>query len=404
MFAYYFAPRNHIASLRAGCFAKFLPENGWLPTVVCNYWGPEQKDYNPGIIGELDEHIAIHRIKAVKPHGIVRRFVSRKLRPYISPGRCPHEWWHQAGQRASDLIRRERYDAIWATSDPLVPLEVAASVAAKADIPLVADIRDSFNAQQFGAWYKRPFNARSERRLCRSARAVVTVSTGLANALERCLKKPVTVIPNGFDPTLLPSCPPPVDAERFTLLYSGNINPKEQNPEPLFEALALCSRQGRIESNRVKVVFLGSRLEDLKRCVKKQYLDAFAEVLPSVAHNEVLNFHKRSAALLSFTHPGTRGIPTTKIFDYLASGRPILAVPDDRGDVSEILKATGAGVSRSGAGAIADTLAAWYASWLADRQFRLNCNEGAIAEYSRRKHTRQLASLLDSLQADGENN
>jgi hypothetical protein len=28
LLAFYFPPRNHIASYRSGCFAKFLPENG----------------------------------------------------------------------------------------------------------------------------------------------------------------------------------------------------------------------------------------------------------------------------------------------------------------------------------------------------------------------------------------
>ena len=34
LIAFYFPPRNHIAGYRTGCFAKYLPEQGWLPTVI----------------------------------------------------------------------------------------------------------------------------------------------------------------------------------------------------------------------------------------------------------------------------------------------------------------------------------------------------------------------------------
>jgi len=397
MLAYFFAPRNHIASLRAGCFAKFLPENGWLPTVVCDYWGPEKPDYNPGIIGELGDQIKVHQIRAPRPHGIYSRLISRKLGPYLWPEKCPIDWFRLATRQASELLSRERFDAIWATSDPLVPLAVGRDAAAEARLPWVADIRDSFILQPFGSWYRRPFSARAERSLCRAATAVVTVSSGLASGLEHCLNKPVHVVANGFDPTLLPHHPPAVDAETFTLLYTGNVAPREQTPQLLFDALEICTSKHGIPANRIKVIFVGSRIDDLKRCLHWERVQPFIEVLPPVAHNEVLKLQRRSAVLLSLTHPGTKGVPTTKIFDYLAAKRPILAIPDDHGAVRDLLASTNAGVCRTTPESIADTLEKWYSQWTLDCSFRLNYNRNEIFHYSRQRQTTQLASLLDSL-------
>jgi glycosyltransferase involved in cell wall biosynthesis len=401
MLAYFFAPRNHIASLRAGCFAKFLPENGWLPTVICDYWGPENSDYNPGIIGELGDHIKVHQIRAPRPRGIYSRLISRKLGPYLWPEKCPIDWFRLATRKASELLSREHFDAIWATSDPLVPLAVGRDAAAEARLPWVADIRDSFILQPFGSWYRRPFSARAEHRLCRDAAAVVTVSSGLASGLEHCLNKPVHVVTNGFDPTLLPDYPPAVDAETFTLLYTGNVAPREQTPQLLFDALEVCTRKHGIPVNRIKVIFVGSRVDDLKRCLNWERVQPFIEVLPPVAHNEVLKLQRRSAVLLSLTHPGTKGIPTTKIFDYLAAKRPILAIPDDGGDINALLASTGAGVARTTPESIAEILKEWFERWLADSQFQLAYYEGEINRHSRREHTKQLASILDSLGPPG---
>ena len=46
-------------------------------------------------------------------------------------------------------------------------------------------------------------------------------------------------------------------------------------------------------------------------------------------------------------HPHERGVLTGKIFDYLAAGRPIVAVPCDNGEIKRLLNETQAGYSLS---------------------------------------------------------
>jgi len=394
MLAYYFAPRNHIASIRAGCFAKFLPENGWLPTVVCDYWGPEKTDYNPDIIGKLSEQIEVHQVKAKRPSGLCAHIISRKLGPYLWPAKSPAEWYQLALQKTKELLNREQFDAIWATSDPLVPLAVGCEVSRVTGIPLIADIRDSYNAQPFGPWYRRPINKRAEHLLCARASKVVTVSRGLAEKLQSLLKAKVEVIENGYDPEMITTISSSNKADTFTLLYTGTILPDQQVLRPLFDALSICVDENSIPSNEVVVKFVGSRIEDVRRGIPENCINRFVELADRTSHNEVLKMQRAAAALVSFTHPKTAGTLTGKIFDYLAAGRPIIAIPEDHGAIGDLLRETGAGVCLSDPEAIAQTLTKWYNFWRTNRNFTLLTNTDAVAKYSRKEQAKKLAVLL----------
>src|ERR1700722_19855449 len=121
LLAFYFPPRGHIASYRSGCFAKFLPENGWRPIVVCEDWGADRHDYDPEFVGRMPDEVTIHRIAGPVPHGFYQRFFLRKIAPYVWPHRAPVLWWRKARAKVLSLLSENRFDAIWATSDPMTP-------------------------------------------------------------------------------------------------------------------------------------------------------------------------------------------------------------------------------------------------------------------------------------------
>jgi glycosyltransferase involved in cell wall biosynthesis len=395
MLAYYFAPRNHIASMRPGCFAKFLPENGWLPTIICDEWGQSDPDYNPDIIGTLPAEVEVHGIRRKHPHNFLQKFVSRKLGPYLWPAKCPYTWWHSATLKAKELLSKHRFDVVWATSDPLVPLAVGCEVARVAGLPLVADIRDSYNVQRFGSWYKRPFQAAAERRLCSQASEVITVSQGLAEGLSCILRRPVHVINNGYDPTLLPERPR-VESDVFRLLYAGLIMLPQRSPATLLQAVRICIERGVIPRNKIEIVFLGTDPELVRRSFPEGIDEVPVRFVAKVPHREALMELMKAAVLISLTHKGEKGVLTGKIFDYLAANRPIMALPDDHGEIHSLLESTGAGVSLSCPEDICRALNVWYEQWLSNSQFAIKQNSNVVAQYSRRQQTKELAKVLEN--------
>jgi glycosyltransferase involved in cell wall biosynthesis len=396
LLAFYFPPRNHIASYRSGCFAKFLPENGWLPTVVCEDWPADRPDYDPHFVGIIPPEVEIHRVPNPPLSGFYERFVLRKIAPYIWPQRMPYRWWQSARARILALRRSKRFDAVWATSDPLVPMTLAAEAAEAEGIPWVADIRDSFNVQRMGSWYKRPFFARQERHLTARADRVVAVSEGLAGGLGCRIGQEVTVIPNGFDETLLPEEPPP-PTPCFTIVYAGNLVWPHRNPAPLFEAVELCLKRNLIPKDRIEIQFYGADAAVLERAFPGVLTRLPVKVLPRIPHQAMLRVLMASSVLLLLAHPLEKGVLTGKVFDYLAARRPILAVPDDHGETAALLRRTGAGAACTGVEDILRQLIQWHDLWQAGADTTATRNETEIARFSRRTQTKQLAGILDQI-------
>jgi glycosyltransferase involved in cell wall biosynthesis len=396
LLAYYFPPRNHIASYRSGCFAKFLPDNGWLPTVLCADWPADRPDYDPQFVGMIPKEVEIHRVPNSPPAGFYERIVLRKIAPYLWPQRAPMRWWQRARAEALGLTRQKRFDAIWATSDPLTPWALATELAQKTGLPWVADARDSFNVQRLGSWYKRPFLAWQERRLATQASHVVAVSAGLASGLGHRIGREVTVIHNGFDASLLPASPQPPNPV-FTIVYAGHLVWPQRNPAPLLRAVELCLQRNLIPRDQIEVQFYGTEASLVERFYPGAQARLPVQVLPRIPHQEMLRVAMASTVLLLISHPSEKGWLTGKVFDYLAAGRPILAVPDDRGEITALLQRTGAGVALTEVEEIVRQLVAWQSTWKAGGVITTARNETEIARYSRHLQAQQLAGILDEV-------
>ena len=396
MLAFYFPPRNHIASYRSGCFAKFLPENGWLPTVVCEDWPAGRPDYDPQFVGVIPQEVEIHRVPNPPLSGFYERFVLRKIAPYLWPQRAPIRWWQRARAEILLLTKQKRFDAIWATSDPLTPWALAAELAQKTGLPWVADMRDSFNVQRMGSWYKRPFLARQERLLSAKASHVVAVSEALASGLGRRIGKEVTVIHNGFDATLLPASPSP-PSPLFTIVYAGDLVWPQRNPAPLLRAVELCLQRNLIPRDQIEVQFYGTDARLVERAYPGAQARLPVRVLPRIPHQEMLRVAMAGTVLLLLSHPLEKGWLTGKVFDYLAAARPILAVPDERGEIAALLQRTGAGLALTEVEDIIRQLAAWHSAWKAGGAITTARNETEIARYSRRLQAQRLAGILDEV-------
>ena len=253
-------------------------------------------------------------------------------------------------------------------------------------------------SRRFGSWYKRPLFRRQERRLCRQADCVITVSEGLADALHKITRRPISIIPNGFDDSLLPT-QKLAPASVFTIVYAGTLVVGRQDPRPLFRAVELCISRGQIPKNEIELIFLGTKAESVHQALAELSDQLPVRVLPRFRHREALAFQTQASVLLLLAHASERGIMTGKIFDYLAAGRPILAVPDDHHTTSKLLKATGAGLALTDVETIARHLSDWYKRWRSNPVFNLQRNEAEIGRYSRSVQAGDLARILDELAA-----
>jgi glycosyltransferase involved in cell wall biosynthesis len=324
--------------------------------------------------------------------------------------------WRPFAVRAGRMLLRQwRADVILASGAPWTSFVVARDVARDTGIPWVADLRDlwSDNHTTFvSGWRMRIIDSRYERRVLRTASALVTVSEPLAARLRRRYPdKSVDVIMNGFDaddyasrtasattvdatPLNAASVQPPASQEILRLVYTGEIN---RNMVPLLDALQLLGGDAQFVSVEI-VGHLNDEVRDHYRALAaaRGLVDRFIW-LPSVPHSEAARLQQRADVLLLFMHATTNdlGVFTGKLLEYVGAGRPILVVGDTEGVAASLVRDRGLGAAERTAPEVADRIREWIREKHALGVVRAPCPRGPIDDLSRETQTRAYARVLD---------
>jgi hypothetical protein len=116
-----------------------------------------------------------------------------------------------------------------------------------------------------------------------------------------------------------------------------------------------------------------------------------------VSHQEALIQQRKSQLLLliEINSKNTISIIPGKLFEYMASGRPILAIGPLGSDFSEIIAETNTGVffDYSQKDALKTSILSFYQSFL---DGKLGVNAVGLEAYSRRKLTEKLSEVIYS--------
>lgn len=145
--------------------------------------------------------------------------------------------------------------------------------------------------------------------------------------------------------TLPPAQNNPV-TERFTITYTGSLYPGLQSVKPLVCALQVLLAEGTISPDKLCLQYRGKDAEIYRRwvaSVPEQCLDIQSIIAPAAAQK--MQQSAQVLLLLNWSAPNYYGVLTAKLWDYLATGRPVLAMvngPRDE-ELSEIISGAAAG-------------------------------------------------------------
>jgi glycosyltransferase involved in cell wall biosynthesis len=348
MLHYYFPPIGGMGSVRAAKLAAHLPAAGWVPTVVAPRHATHHED--PSLVASdvtvVRTAQLARRAGAVGPvptpaAGAQSRPLAAQLRAWT------HRWLYRPDAQigwygfalaaARRVLRRERADVLFSSSNPLTAHLVARRLHRETGLPWVAEFRDLWTDWDTGGWRARRDGA-LERGLLADATAVVTVSPTYADALRRRGARHVSVVTNGFDPAEMPSLRPDTGA---TVAYLGTFYPERQDLRTPFAALARLVRSGELPDLRVRVI--GDFTPALAAVVDACGLGQHVEPLGFLPHAASLAALAR-AGLLLLAGPTTRdaavlaGNVAGKTFEYLGVGRPILHVGAPESDLARMLR------------------------------------------------------------------
>jgi glycosyltransferase involved in cell wall biosynthesis len=395
--AYFFPPLGGAGVQRTLKFVKYLSSFGWDATVIST----RSRLYparDPSFLEEVPPTTRVIRTAALPlAHWVglvlyrlrLRRLFAWVTWPDGGFGWFPFALW--AGLRAA---RRDRPDVILSSSPPQSGHFAALLVHWFTGIPWVADFRDEWAADAHRADEPRPLvrlAVCAERAFTKRARRLVVAAdyfdlAGLPHDDPRRVE-----ILNGVDESdvaigILPS------AERFVLAYVGTIY-GIRDPTPVFRALAALADRGDLDRGRFLVRLVGS-----------VWLEGFeppagieVERIGYVDHARAVQEMSTATALLLYV-PGASLAPSGKLFEYLASGRPLLCLAHPDNLASRIVRDWKAGVvadPRDEAKierAILTLWARWEQNGLADQE---EVRRRTLEQYSRRAGAERLAEMLE---------
>jgi glycosyltransferase involved in cell wall biosynthesis len=143
------------------------------------------------------------------------------------------------------------------------------------------------------------------------------------------------------------------------IVYTGSIYPGRRDPTPLFEALRLLGPEG----DKFRVQFYGSAPEAVGALADRAGVRHLVEAHPPVPFRESvrLQWDADVLLLLQWNSPKEEGVCPGKLFEYLASLRPILGIGYEQGVPAGFVREREAGVYANEPSVIAEHLKRWAA-------------------------------------------
>ncbi len=422
---YYFPPSGGPGVQRALKFVKYLPAFGWRPTVVTvRPQDASYPDLDPTLCEEIPVGLHVARTRAWDPYALYARLLGKSKGDTVGVGflgESEVNWKHRLARwvRANlflpdarvgwapfavacgeRLLASDPFDAVVTTGPPHSVHLAGRALARRHRLPWLADFRDPWTGIDYYEMLPmtalaKKLDAALETMVLRDASAVTVVSDSMRRRLEGRARN-IQVIPNGFDPADFTN--DPVEPEPgFTLCYTGNLN-EARNPVALWRALAALNAHEKMPDLRIRIV--GNVDPAVLASAREYGVGGMVEAAPYAEHARAVRLMQGSTLLLLVINrvPGAGGITTGKLYEYVASGRPVLGIGPVAGDAAAVLRGAKAGCmfDYEDAAGVAELLKRQYHAWRSGAPEQ-GADEAAAALHSRRNQTRQLAALLDGM-------
>ncbi len=234
-------------------------------------------------------------------------------------------------RRVLQLTRDQDYALVMATSGRLMTATLGSSIARRKSIPYYTDVRDIFVDTISDLFPKylsiplRPALSLVEGYAFRGATKINLISKGFDGYFKkRFPQKPYSYFTNGIDPEfLVPTLhqPPAHRSREFTILYAGNLG-EGQGLHHVIPPLA-HALEGRA---RIRIIGSGGRKAQLESALQAQDCQN-VEVLPPTERARLMGEYMNADVLFLHLnhHAAFEKVLPSKIFEYAATGKPILA-------------------------------------------------------------------------------
>ena len=426
MIAYWFPPAGGTEVHRTVKFAKYLPHFGWNPIVLTVQKENEYLETgDTSFLNELPKSLKIYRSNIVELYDLYRILGGRKKQGsgdldlvqskntdtlIHRVARITHSlvvpdaqigWYPFAMGESMKIFGRNHIDVIYSTSPQETAHLIAKSLAQKYKKPWVADFRDPWMRTPFVP--QKPFllgklNALLEKNVLEKATKIIAAWPNILNDMKERYEdfdiKKTVVITNGFDEQDFLDIIPKT-FHKFTIIYTGRLHAKRSS-ESLLRAIDLLLNKKPKLRNDIQIIFIGRPDPSTNRLLEEMSLSDIVAIIPNVSHSESLSYLLGADVL--FLNTIQNYVPG-KVFEYLRSKNPILALVPKDTMVAKIVSSTKSGVviDPTNTEEIKNAIFEMYEKYKRGTLKLDREDDSVIYQYERKEVTRKLAEVFNEV-------
>lgn len=412
------------ASQRIEGWVKYLSLFGYYPIVITRNWditinSPEDASITTGVgvIQEKNQNYEVHYV----PYKASRRddiFVKNKDKKYIQKlskiltvrdllfeginnKAIPYANIYEYSRK----IINENQDINFAiiSAKPFNQFKFGYLLNKEFGLKWIADYRDDWNTSELESKttglmkYISKIQSKNEKKWVGSSECITSISKIYKDRISQFVKKKGFVILNGFDGVedteIIKK-----DNKRFCITYNGSLYPT-QSIEPILNAVKKIIQNEEFQIE-VHLNFPGLGFDKIQekrvRDLMKGF-EQFVHITNRIPKNEVVHIQKNSDLLLMVAHGMVKGVPSSKLYEYIGIKKQILLFPNDHDIIEETLNDTGLGLICDTEDQIYDHLVSLIKLKEKGETETLVIDDSKIEYYSRKNQAAELAKLLDRL-------
>ncbi len=423
---YYWPPSGGIGVLRCLKFAKYLREFGWEP-VIFTAENPHYPSLDPSNEKDVPAEIEVVKGKIWEPYSLYKRFTGQKkdanvnnifyvketevsvlhklsvwIRSNFFIPDARSKWIAPSVKLLLKYLKDHPVDAILTNGPPHTNTRIGTLLKQKTGIPFLSDYQDPwtqvdyFQSLRLTKWGLAK-HQRLEQEAFKAADHITIVSPSWKKDLAEIGAKNISVIPWGYDPDDYQLDKIEIDQE-FTLTHLG-IMGYDRNPKIFFQVINELINENKTFESDFALNLFGQVDYSLVKEAKEIGIESVFNVKGAVPRKEALIRTSSSNVLLLLLNQqdNVKGRIPGKLFEYLASKRPIIVLGPPDSDVANIISETGRGITvdYSDFEGIKKALLYYYKKYQEKEISKPLLQD--ISKYSSRNLTQQVAGLLDQI-------
>jgi glycosyltransferase involved in cell wall biosynthesis len=347
--AYHFAPSPLVGAKRFSFLTREFTRQGFDVHVITQ---PIRDSAHGREDASLPLQGTVHRVgnpfePPLPGAGPWRKLVNAIFRRLLAPVGMEYFWARAATRKALQVAVKLPPGVVIATSPPHAALIAGARIARRLGWPLILDYRDPWSAYDWPQWHRGGLTQRLagfiERKIVRRSAARVLNTDSMRQWFEQSFAlEPAHnhTIPNGFDAVARGS--EPEASGPLQVVHAGEIY-GSRSLVPLLQGIANTSR--RHPGRPIRLTTYGAMPAAEWSRIREAGLESFIEERPRVPFASLFPELQRAHLLLAVVSEHMTYSTPYKVYDYMAAGRPILALAPPGAALHDLLADSGAGES-----------------------------------------------------------